>query len=265
MPRYSAAWPHVSTTICICADSDKLAERSAAHIAAAAAQAVALRGRFTLCLSGGETPAATYARLAGEHGQQIRWRVVHVFWGDERCIPLDRPDNHFTMATELMLSRVPIPAENIHRARGEALDPAVAAAEYEAMLRGFFNPGAGRVPVFDLVLLGMGEDGHVASLFPGSAGWRECDRWVVDHYVVKRGERVRRLTLTMGLITAAREVMILVSGKNKANALASVVHGTADLPAAQVNAEASHICWMVDTEAASALDRGLTVPGAVVV
>jgi 6-phosphogluconolactonase len=263
MPRYSADRPHVTSTTCICADSDELAERSAERIAGAANEAVAQRGRFTLCLSGGDTPAATYARLGSERVDEIPWRAVHVFWGDERCIPLERPDNHFTMATELMLSRVPIPPENVHRARGEAPDPAAAATEYEALLRGFFNPGDGGVPIFDLVLLGMGEDGHVASLFPGSAGWRERDRWAVDHYVIKRGERVRRLTLTMPLITAAREVMILVSGEHKADAVAGVLQGTVDLPAAQVNAEASCVRWMLDAKAAGALDRGLLTPRAV--
>ena len=106
---------------------------------------------------------------------------------------------------------MPIPPENIHRARGEAADPAAAAIEYEAVLRECFGH-PDDVPTFDLVLLGMGEDGHVASLFPGSDGWAERERWVVDHYVVKRGERVRRLTLTMPVLTAAREVVVLVSG-----------------------------------------------------
>jgi 6-phosphogluconolactonase len=251
----------VSSKICICADSEELAERSAEHIAGAAVEAVAQRGTFTLCMSGGDTPAATYSRLGNELAGEIPWSDVHVFWGDERCIPLERPDNHFTMATELMLSRVPIPPENIHRARGEARDPAAAAAEYEQALRRFFNPAAGRLPEFDLVLLGMGEDGHVASLFPGSAGWRERERWVIDHHVVKRGERVRRLTLTMPVITAAREVMILVSGEHKANALAATLQGAADLPARQVNSEAAVVRWFLDRDAASGLEPTLTARG----
>jgi 6-phosphogluconolactonase len=255
MPRYSADRPHVSSTICIWTDAGELAERSAERIATAANAAVAHRGRFTLCLSGGETPALTYSRLGAGLDGDIPWSDVHVFWGDERCIPLERPDSHFTMATDLMLSRVPIPAGNVHRARGEADDPAAAATEYEAMLRRFFAPGPGEPPEFDLVLLGMGEDGHVASLFPGSAGLFERDRWVVDHYVTKRGERVRRLTLTMPVITAAREVMILVSGRAKADALSAVLQDAADLPATHVNAEASRVLWMVDGDAAAGPDR----------
>jgi 6-phosphogluconolactonase len=244
----------LSRTVCICENSDELAELAAAHIAAAARRAVAERGLFTLCLSGGDTPTDTYSRLAADAGRTIPWGRVHVFWGDERCIPLDRPDNHFTMATQLLLSRVPIPPGNVHRARGEAADPAAAASEYAADLRAFFEPADGEFPKFDLVLLGMGEDGHVASLFPGSSGWAERERWMVDHYVIKRGERVRRLTLTMPVLTAAREVVVLVSGDLKANALASVLEGTADVPASELNATAAEIRWMVDREAAAALE-----------
>jgi 6-phosphogluconolactonase len=236
-------------TVCICDGPQQLAERSAAHIVAAARDAVAQRGRFAIALSGGDTPVATYAHLASDLALSVPWDHVHVFWGDERCIPLERPDNHFTMASELLLSRVPIPPGNVHRARGEADDPTAAAAEYEADLRRFF----GESPRFDVVLLGMGEDGHVASLFPGSEGLGVRDRWVVDHDVIKRGERVRRLSLTMPVLTAAREVVVLVSGNHKAQALASVLHGEADVPARELDAEAGDIVWIVDRDAAGAL------------
>ena len=215
---------------------------------------MASRGRFAIALSGGDTPVGTYARLGSELRDAMPWQAVHVFWGDERCIPLERPDNHFTLATRLMLSKVAIPPENIHRARGEASDPTPAAVEYEDELRSFFAPPAGELPRFDLVLLGMGEDGHVASLFPGSVGSRERDRWVVDHHVIKRGERVRRLTLTMPVLTAAREVMVLVSGDLKADMLAAVLRGEADVPARELNTDAAVVRWMVDREAASELD-----------
>jgi 6-phosphogluconolactonase len=244
------------------ADPAELAERAAAHIAAAAQRAVDRRGVFTLCLSGGDTPGATYA-LLGADPASLPWERVHVFWGDERCVPLERPDNHFTLATELMLSRVPIPAENIHRARGEAEDPGAAAVEYETMLHEFFGQPGDEPPRFDLVLLGMGEDGHVASLFPGSPGWAERSRWVVDHHVIKRGERVRRLTLTMPVLTAAREVMVLVSGDIKAHALAGVLSGEADVPARELDAEAAEVRWMVDRAAAIALEPALAAGGKV--
>jgi 6-phosphogluconolactonase len=244
----------VGSTICICADSDELAERSADHIARAARRAVAERGSFTLCLSGGETPAATYSLLGDGFGGPVPWERVHVFWGDERCIPLERPDSHFTMASELLLSRVPIPPENVHRPRGEESDAAAAALEYESTLRQFFALHGAEIPCFDLVLLGMGEDGHVASIFPGSPGSRERNRWAVDHYVVKRGERVRRLTLTMPVLAAAREVLVLVSGEIKAEALAAVLGGKADLPARDLVDEAAEVCWMVDRAAACRLE-----------
>lgn len=231
-----------------------MARHAARHIAEVAAAAVADRGVFTISLSGGDTPGQTYALLGSDLAESVPWEAVHVFWGDERCIPLERPDNHFTLASALMLSRVPIPAENVHRARAEAPDPATAADEYEDELRSFFAPPAGEVPSFDLVVLGMGEDGHVASLFPDSVGWGQRARWVVDHYVIKRGERVRRLTLTMPVLTAAREVMVLVTGELKADMLAAVLRGEADVPARELNTQAPVVRWMVDRDAASALD-----------
>jgi 6-phosphogluconolactonase len=239
-------------TVCICENPGELAHRAARRIADAATAAASQRGRFSLCLSGGDTPVDTYTVLGSQLRDSVTWEAVHVFWGDERCIPLDRPDNHFTMASASLLVQVPIPPQNIHRARGEAADPAAAAREYEAVLREYFGHPAG-FPSFDLVVLGMGEDGHVASLFPGSDGWAERERWVVDHHVVKRGERVRRLTLTMPVLTAAREVLVLASGELKAEMLGAVLRGEADVPARELNATAADVCWMVDACAATAL------------
>jgi 6-phosphogluconolactonase len=252
----------VGSTLGICADSEELAERSAEHIAAAAERSVNERGRFTLCLSGGDTPMATYALLGGRLSGSMPWDHVHVFWGDERCIPLDRPDNHFTMANQLMLSRVPIPASSVHRMHGEAADAERAAADYEAVLRDFFDPSSGEPPAFDLVLLGMGEDGHVASLFPGSPGLAERTRWVADHYVVKRGQRVQRLTLTMPVIAAAHDILVLVAGELKSEALAEVLEDETDLPARQLVSEARQVHWLVDRAAAGKL-RTTTVPESV--
>jgi 6-phosphogluconolactonase len=243
----------MTTTLCICADTEDLAERSARHIAESAAAAVATRGQFTISLSGGETPIPTYVALGGRLADQMPWSHVHVFWGDERCIPLDRPDNHFTLASGPMLSRVRIPADQVHRIRAEAEDPAAAAQSYERELKKFFAASGDGWPVFDLVVLGMGEDGHVASLFPGSPGLAERKRWVVDHHVVKRGERVRRVTLTMPVLTAAREVLLLVAGDIKAGMIAAVLNGEADVPAHEVNARAASVVWMVDPAAAAEL------------
>lgn len=243
----------MARTVRVCRDQAELAEHAAELIADAAREAVEARGVFSLCLSGGDTPGETYRRLAAEFADSVPWEHVHVFWGDERCIPLDRPDNHFTLATETLLSHVPIPAENVHRARGEADDPTEAAAEYEAELRDFFSrTGDGR-PEFDLVILGMGEDGHVASLFPGSDGHAERYRWVVDHFATKRGERVRRLTLTLPVFAEARRIMVLVAGTLKAAMLADVLARESSLPARQVDDAAREIVWLADADAASAL------------
>jgi 6-phosphogluconolactonase len=157
------------------------------------------------------------------------------------------------MASRLMLSRVPLPAENVHRARGEAIDSAKSAAEYEKTLRDFFGLDASATPVFDLVVLGMGEDGHTASLFPGSDGWRESKRLVVAHDVVKRGERVRRLTMTNRVLTAARQLLFLVAGISKSEMLASVLEGEAPVPAREVDLAARERVWIVDHNAASLL------------
>ncbi len=250
----------MAESICVCADPEALAEQAARHIAEAARRAVAERGGFTLCLSGGDTPAPTYERLAAGP-DSMPWEHVHVFWGDERCIPLERPDNHHTMATRHMLSKVPIPPGNVHRAHGEAADPRAAADAYEALLRRFFAAGS-PFPVFDLVLLGMGEDGHVASLFPGSDGLAERTRWVADHDIVKRGQPAHRLTLTVPALAAAREVVLLVSGELKAEMLAAVVEREADVPAREVTSGAAEVLWLVDREAASALrsDRLVGAP-----
>lgn len=244
----------MTSTVCICTDTSDLAARAAEEIAADARRTVARKGVFTLCLSGGDTPADTYAGLGDSLAGEMPWDRVHVFWGDERCIPLNRPDNHFTMATRLMLSRVSIPEGNVHRIHAES-DPAAAAADYEAELRRFFDVGEGSLPRFDLVVLGMGEDGHVASLFPGSAGLDERTRWAVDHHVVKRGERAQRVTLTMPVLTAARRVMFLVAGELKSEMLAAVLEGAADVPARDVIQRARSVLWMVDREAAAALEQ----------
>lgn len=241
----------MSREVTVADDRGTLARLAAAHIAQAAVQAVADRGVFTVCLSGGETPKATYELLAGEAGRHVPWDRVHVFWGDERCVPLERPDNHYTMVRELVLSHVPIPQENVHRIRAEIGDTALAAEQYERMLRSFF----GSRPDFDILLLGMGDDGHTASLYPGSPGCTERVRWVVAHDVVKKGECLRRVTLTVPALVAAREVLFLVAGLDKAEALAAVLADGADVPARWVEAKALNVRWMVDREAASLLDE----------
>ena len=210
-------------------------------------QAVATRGRFSAALSGGSTPRALYERLASaEFSSRIPWQDVHLFWGDERCVPPDHADSNYRMTAESLLGRVALPAENIHRIHGE-LAPHEAAAHYEAGLRAFF----GSTPVFDLVLMGMGDDGHTASLFPDSPALAESARWAVAvEHTAPPPPLVSRVTLTFGVFNAARRVVFLVTGASKAQKLAEIRRG-ADLPAGRIRPPNGDLLWLVDEAAAA--------------
>jgi len=231
-------------------DPGVLANAAAAHIVMLAREAVEARGRFALALSGGSTPAATYRRLAADDlAGQVDWARVHVFWGDERCVPPDHPDSNARMARETLLGRVPIPVENVHRIPAE-LEPARAAEACERALRDFF----GETPRFDLVLLGLGDDGHTASLFPGAAAIHERERWALAVYVEKLG--AWRVTLTPPVLNAARQVTFLVAGAGKAARLREVLIGPYQpdtLPAQIVRPADGRVLWLVDRAAAAEL------------
>ena len=185
-----------------------LADAVARQIADRGAEAISAGGRFTLALAGGATPRAAYDRLA-THYPQLDWRRTHVFWGDERCVPPDDPRSNYRMAKEALLDRVPIRQEQIHRIRGEA-EPAQAAAEYEQELG-----AVGReTPALDLVLLGLGEDGHTASLFPGQPSVHETTHRVLA--VLDPEGKLWRVTLTPPILNAARHVTFVVAGASKA-------------------------------------------------
>ena len=161
-------------------DSRRLAIVAVEHFVALAGEAIAARGLFAVALAGGSTPRAAYMLLATEeYAVRVDWGRVHVFWGDERCVPPAHMDSNYRMARETLLDGVPLPAQNVHRMHGEMI-PEDAASDYEKTLRLFFGDD---LPRFDLVLLGMGSDGHTASLFPGMAILREERRWAVAHYV----------------------------------------------------------------------------------
>ena len=230
---------------------------AADRFVAAAAQAARARGRFAVALAGGSTPEGLYQRLAAEpYRRQVDWSSVQVFWGDERCVPPDDAASNYRMAREALLDRVPIPAANIHRIRGEE-EPALAAREYETTLREWFGmpagpprPGAG----LDLVLLGLGPDGHTASLFPGSAALLERQCWAL----AERGPVAPhwRVTLTPVVIRAAREVIFLVTGEGKAPALHRALEGVvgqAAEPAGVVVPPEGEVRWLVDSAAAAGL------------
>ncbi len=239
-------------------DPAALTEAAALAIVDRAGQTVAARGRFSIVLSGGSTPRTLYERLAQDDlAARVDWRAVHVFWGDERAVPPDHADSNYRMAREALLDHVALPAQNIHRMGGE-LFPETAAAEYETVLHAYFGQAAmdGQpLPArFDLVLLGMGDDGHTASLFPGAAAIHEDRRWVTATYVDKLG--AWRISLTPVAINAAAEIMLIVTGASKAERLQQVLAGPYQpdvLPAQIVNPAQGHLLWLVDEAAAGRL------------
>jgi 6-phosphogluconolactonase len=227
-------------------DSDSLGAGATEFIARQAAEAIARRGRFSIALSGGNTPRPVYARLAG---LRLDWSRVLVFFGDERCVPPDDPRSNYRMARETLLEHVPIPPENVHRMRGE--DPPRAAAEAYA---DEFAQALGASGRLDLNLLGLGDNGHTASLFPGLAALEETRSSVVAAYVEAVG--MWRLTMTPPAINAARRVAFLVSGAAKADIVARVLQGPHDptvLPAQSVRPTDSRALWLLDADAASKL------------
>jgi 6-phosphogluconolactonase len=212
---------------------------------------------FRVALAGGRTPRGVYEELAAAHvqgGRAIDWERTHVFFGDERAVPPDHPDSNFGMARRALFSRVPLPEENIHRVPAEAPDPEAAAEAYEREIRSVFTPASGEWPRFDLVLLGMGADGHVASLFPDSAALLESHRIVTSTWVEPL--RARRFTLTLPVINSAACVLFLVTGAGKAPVLRDVLQGgggAARYPAQLVRPDRGTVVWLVDRDAAGKL------------
>src|SRR5256885_2167785 len=232
-------------TVTVVPDPDALADAAARLIAEAAADAIEARGRFMWALAGGETPRATYARPAlPPFPEPADWRRVWVFFGDERAVPPDHPDSNYRMAHETLLGKVPIPAAQVLRIRGEAEDLEVAAAEYAGALGTAFGTRRGELPRFDLVLLGMGVDGHTASLFPGSPVVREVFRAVAAVHV-GAASIPQRLTLTLPVLNAAARVAFLVAGAEKAKVLKTLLVERALLPAALVSPEHGQLVWLV--------------------
>lgn len=245
--RQVSAQDGATAELAVFADKTALVNGAADFIAAQAAEAIDRRGRFTFALSGGNTPEPVYERLAALRG--VDWRRVEVFFGDERCVAPDDPRSNFAMAKAALFDRVDIPLRNVHRIRGE--DPPRAAAEaYAAELRETLGE-QGRL---DLVLLGLGDNGHTASLFPGLAALEDERHAVAAAYVEVVG--MWRVTMTFPTINAARRVALLVSGSGKADVLRKVLQGPRDpfvLPAQALRPEERPALWLVDAEAASRL------------
>jgi 6-phosphogluconolactonase len=245
------------TKITVYPDQESLSRGAADFIAASATRALAERGRLTLALAGGSTPRPVYARLAANYRDQLDWSKVQIFFGDERCVPPDNPQSNYLMAQTALLAQVPLPPGNIHRLRGEA-DPEAAAVAYTEILQQTFggDAAAGGPPPkgFDLILLGMGDNGHTASLFPGLAAVTETKRWVMAQYVEVMGNW--RLTLTPVVINAARQVVFLVSGASKAEMLHRVLEGPYQpvvLPAQSIKPTDGELHWLLDAPAAAKL------------
>lgn len=240
-------------------DALHLYRGAADEFAQAARQAVAARGRFCVALAGGTTPRGAYARLAEDDVRQparrLPWEKIHLFFGDERHVPPDHPESNYRMVREALLDHIAIPEPNIHRVESEL--PAQEAADaYQQLLRESFALRPGELPRFDLVLLGMGPDGHTASLFPGSQALAEASRLVAANWVEKFQDF--RLTLTFPVLNHAAEVLFLVSGAGKAEMLRNVLEGDpagAVYPAQRVRPEAGRLLWYADQAAAALLTR----------
>lgn len=227
--------------------------RAAEEIAHFAGEAVSTLGEFPLCLAGGKTPEGAYAYLAERLRSSVDWKEVHFFWSDERCVaPTDAASN-FAMAERTLLGRLRIAAHQVHRIQGE-LAPAEAAAAYEAELRAFFSLADGDLPRFALILLGLGENAHVASLFPSAAVLRETQRLVAA--VEVDDPHPRRITLTPAVLNNARAIIFMVTGRNKAPAVKAVLEGPADadrFPGQLIAPSDGQVIWLLDQEAASLL------------
>jgi 6-phosphogluconolactonase len=237
----------------VCKDIPELSAQAAAEFVRQANERSATAGRFVVALSGGSTPRALYSLLAGaEFQSQVPWDRVHFFWGDERCVPPDHPDSNYRMACESLLSKVPVPEENIHRIEGEE-KPEIAAAKYEKAIRDFFQLADSELPRFDLILLGLGDDGHTASLFPGSEALQETRRLAVATYVEKL--KSHRVTLTLPVLNHAANIFFLVAGENKTGILKDVLQreSSKSLPARQIHPLNGRLVWFVDRAADASL------------
>ena len=243
-----------SVNIRILTTPQELFAAAAEEVVRATTEAVAGRGRFTIVLSGGSTPKSLFNLLATNARTTLPWDRMFFFWGDERHVPPSDPDSNYRMAEETMLSKIPVPAGNVFRIPAENPDAAAAAEAYEQTLRKFFGLEPGQVPRFDLILLGMGPDGHTASLFPGTAALQEKSRLVVANWVEKL--KTSRLSLTLPVLNAAACVAFLVSGTDKAPVLKCVLEGDdpgEQYPAKLVRPRDGKLIWLVDRAAASGL------------
>jgi 6-phosphogluconolactonase len=242
----------------ILADPAALCRVAAERFVSAAKSAVAANGRFTVVLSGGSTPKTLYSLLANdvELRAQVPWQLTYFFFGDERNVAPVDPDSNYRMAYEALLSKAPVDASHVFRMKGELQDTEEAATDYERVLREFFRPAEGELPRFDLVFLGMGPDGHTASLFPMSGALNEQQKLVKSNWVEKL--HTYRITLTAPVLNAAAQVIFLVQGPDKAQSLKAVLQGAyqpQSLPSQLIRPSKGSLLWLVDSAAAALLDK----------
>ena len=240
-----------SGTVTVVEDAGAVYRAAADEFDRCARAAIAQHGRFSVALSGGNTPRGVYSLLAQEH-RALPWEKIFVFFGDERHVPPDDPESNYRMASESLLTKVPIPAANVYRVPAE-MPADTAADQYERKLREFFQLQAGVWPRFDLIFLGIGEDGHTASLFPGSAALKETSRLVVANLVEKFA--AYRVTFTYPVLNHAAEVMFLVSGAGKAQILREILNpsGQKTYPVLGVRPGNGKLIWLADKDAAKLL------------
>ncbi len=242
-------------SVVICPDADALSHEAAQYIVHIAQESIVSHGRFTCALSGGSTPKKLYGLLASEpYRSQIDWALVEFFWSDERCVPPDDAESNYHMAQQVLLSKVPIPADQIHRMPADQADGNAASLAYTRTMQSTF--GTEGVPSFDLIQLGMGPEGHTASLFPHQPSLHEQQRLVMPVIVPKPPPP--RLTFTPRILNAASHVLFLVTGAEKADAVQAVLEGDYqpdEYPAQIVRPVKGEVTWMLDKEAAGKLNK----------
>jgi 6-phosphogluconolactonase len=235
------------TTLKVFETPDLMSEAAAEFIVHIAAESIAARGKFTIALSGGNTPGKLYSLLSSaSYRERIDWKKTFVFWGDERCVPLDSERNNAHMAKTLLLDKIEIPSANIYPMPVD-LEPAEAAKKYEETLKDFFGKD---LPSFDLILLGLGDNGHTASLFPYTSVLIETHHWIKEVHVEEQKEW--RITMTVPLINQAAHIAFLVSGKEKAEILQTVLNGPYQpdmYPAQLIKPADGHLLWFTDKSA----------------
>jgi 6-phosphogluconolactonase len=236
-------------------DASELFVHAAEEIAHFAGEAICTHGEFTFCLSGGSTPASTYELLATRFFGSVDWKEVRFYWGDERCVPPDNPESNYAMANRTLLGKLALKPEQVFRMRGE-LAPEEGARDYEKQLKQSFGLGDGEFPRFDLILLGLGDNRHTASLFPGDPAIHEMRRSVVAVNV--NAEPPNRLSFTPPVLNNAERVMFLAAGEKKAEAVRDIIKGTHDpdrFPAQIVAPANGEVMWFLDRAAASLLKQ----------